>query len=127
MATRVIYLCYLLENMGFPKNPDTLVYEDNPACIKWGNYVIRGRECAKNIDLCKHKTIHNHQMSLIKINTGTSKQLEDIFTKALPLAQFLACIHRILKNSVAGGNISTTPAGPLKGGDHTACSARSNE
>ncbi len=37
MATEVtvIYLCNLLKNMGFPEGPDTPVYEDNTACIKW--------------------------------------------------------------------------------------------
>ncbi len=29
MAIEVIYLRNLLENMGFPQAPDTLVYEDN--------------------------------------------------------------------------------------------------
>jgi hypothetical protein len=53
MAIKVIYLCNLLENMGFPQDPDTPVYEDNTACIKWGNHVIEGRERAKPTNHCK--------------------------------------------------------------------------
>jgi hypothetical protein len=52
------------------------VYEDNTECIEWGNHVIRGRERAKHIDLCKHfahETIQNRMMHLIKIDTA--KQL----------------------------------------------------
>ncbi len=36
----------LLANMGFPEGLDTPVYEDNTACIEWGNHVIGGRERA---------------------------------------------------------------------------------
>ncbi len=54
MAIEVIYLWNLLENMGFPQAPDIPVYEDNTACIEWGNHVIGGRERAKHIDLRKH-------------------------------------------------------------------------
>ena len=43
MAIEVIYLRNLLANMGFPKEPNTPVYEDNTACIEWGNHVIGGR------------------------------------------------------------------------------------
>jgi hypothetical protein len=32
----------------------TPVYEDNIACIEWGNNVISGRELAKHIDIRKH-------------------------------------------------------------------------
>ena len=40
MAIEVLYLCNLLANMGFEQAPDTPVYEDNTACIEWGNHVI---------------------------------------------------------------------------------------
>ena len=43
MAIKVVYLCNLLASMGFPKEPNTPLYEDNMACIKWGNHVIGGR------------------------------------------------------------------------------------
>jgi hypothetical protein len=97
MAIEVIYLRNLLENMGFPQAPDTPVYEDNTACIEWGNHVIGGRERAKHIDLRKHfahETIQNRMMRLIKIDT--SKQLADIFTKPLAYAQFIGCVRGIL-------------------------------
>ena len=81
MAIEVIYLRNLLENMGFPQAPDTPVYEDNTACIEWGNHVIWGRERAKHIDLRKHfahETIPNQMMRLVKIDT--SKQLAYILS-----------------------------------------------
>ena len=44
MPIEVLYIRNLLENMGFVKAPDTPVYEDNAACIEWGNHVICGQE-----------------------------------------------------------------------------------
>jgi hypothetical protein len=115
-AIEVIYLGNLLENMGVPQDPDSPVYEDNTACIEWGNHVIGGRERAKHIDLHKHfahETIQNRQMCLIKVDT--CKQLASLFTKALPHAQFLACIPRV-QSRAAGGHINTTSAGPSDSG-----------
>ncbi|MFK5284423.1 Ty1/Copia family ribonuclease HI, partial [Lacticaseibacillus paracasei] len=53
-ATEVLYLCHLLDSMGFAQASPTPVYEDNTACIEWGNNVIGGRERAKHIDIRKH-------------------------------------------------------------------------
>ncbi len=53
-ATEVLYLRNLLERMGFAQPEPTPVYEDNTACIEWGNNVIGGRERAKHIDIRKH-------------------------------------------------------------------------
>jgi hypothetical protein len=38
MAIEIIYLSNLLRNMGFPQDDDTPIYEDNTACIEWGNH-----------------------------------------------------------------------------------------
>ena len=97
MAIEVLYFRNLRANMGFVQAPDTPVYEDNAACIEWGNHVIGRRERAKHIDIRKHfahKTIQNRKMRLIKVDT--SSQLADIFTKPLQLQQFLACRDGIL-------------------------------
>ncbi len=94
MDIEVTYLRNLLENMGFHQAPDTPVYEDNTACIEWGNHVIGGREGAKHIDLHKHfahETIQNRMIRLIKIDT--SKQPADIFIKSLASAQFIGCVR----------------------------------
>jgi hypothetical protein len=53
-ATDALYLRNLLETMGFAQPGPTPVYEDNTACIEWGNHVIGGREHAKHIDIRKH-------------------------------------------------------------------------
>jgi hypothetical protein len=93
MAIEIIYLRNLLRNMGFPQNDDTPVYEDNTACIEWGNHIIGGRERAKHIDIRKHfahEVIQNRHMRLHRVST--SGQLADIFTKALPLPHFERCV-----------------------------------
>lgn len=97
MGIEILYLRNLLGNMGFTQKPDTPVYEDNTACIEWGNHIIGGRERAKHIDIRKHfahEVIQNRQMRLIKVDT--SKQIADMFTKALPYPRFKACIQAIL-------------------------------
>jgi hypothetical protein len=53
-AVEVIYPRYLLRSMGFAPRKRTPVYEDNNACIEWGNSIIGSRECAKHIDIRKH-------------------------------------------------------------------------
>ena len=74
------------------------MYEDNTACIEWGNHVIGGRERAKHIDIREHfahEVIQRQEMRLIKVDT--SLQLADIFTKPLPYPQFLECLQGILR------------------------------
>ncbi len=53
-AMEVLYFRYLLERLDFAQQKPTPVYEDNSACIEWGNNVIGGRERAKHIDIRKH-------------------------------------------------------------------------
>ena len=74
------------------------MYEDNTACIEWGNHVIGGRERAKHINIRKHfahEVIQRQEMRLVKVDT--SLQLADIFTKPLPYPQFLECLLGILR------------------------------
>ena len=71
MAIEILYLRNLLANMGFPEHPDTPVYEDNTACIEWGNHVIGGRERAKHIDIRKHFA---HEVIQIPESGGASHQ-----------------------------------------------------
>ncbi len=97
MGIEILYLRNLIRNMGFQQRPDTPVYEDNTACIEWGNHVIGGRGRAKHIDIRKHfahEIIQNRKMCLIQVDT--SEQLADVFTKALPHPLFHACIQKIL-------------------------------
>ena len=100
----IIYLRNLIRNMGFHQDDDTPVYEDNTACIEWGNHIIGGRERAKHIDIRKHfahEAIQNRHMRLIRVSTA--EQLADIFTKPLPFPQFEKCLMGLM-----GGN----PKGP---------------
>ena len=101
-ATEVLYLRNLLENMGFAQQGPTPVYEDNTACIEWGNHVIGGRERAKHIDIRKHfahEVIQNGKMKLIHVSTVS--QLADILTKPLHFPQWQACVAGILNKKVA--------------------------
>ena len=80
----VLFLRNFLERMGFAQESPTSVYEDNTACIEWGNNVIGRRERAKHIDIRKHfahEVIQNGKMRLVRVPTAS--QLADVFTKAL--------------------------------------------
>ena len=119
MAIEILYLRNLLANMGFAELPNTPVYEDNTACIEWGNHVIGGRERAKHIDIRKHfahEVIQNQEMRLIKVDTAN--QLADIFTKPLPYPQFQACIQHILRKQpeAASGICARSPNAPRGSG-----------
>jgi hypothetical protein len=75
----VLYLRALLGRLGFQQKKPTPIYEDNTACIKWGNNVISGRERAKNINIRKHfahEVIQNSAKRLIKV--PTAQQMADI-------------------------------------------------
>jgi hypothetical protein len=96
-SKEIIYLRQLLRNMGFHQEGPTTVYEDNTACIEWGNNVIGGRERAKHIDIRKHfanETIKNGHMTLKKI--ATTAQLADIMTKGVSQLQWTMCIEGLL-------------------------------
>ena len=106
IAVEIIYLCNLIRNVGLPQEDDTPVYEDNTACIEWGNHVIGGRERAKHIDIRKHfahEVIQNRHMRLIRV--PTDEQSADIFTKEPPegeknmttiqLGIVLECLQRL--------------------------------
>jgi hypothetical protein len=103
-ATEVLYLRNLIDRMGFAQRGPTPVYEDNTACIEWGNNVIGGRERAKHIDIRKHfahEVIQNGHMTLVRV--PTTSQMADILTKPLHLQQWQACVGGIL-----GKKITTT-------------------
>ena len=82
---------------------NTVVFEDNTACIAWTNRVIGGREPAKRIDIRKHfaheavQKDQNGHMRLYKI--PTEYQLADLLTKSLQRGQF----ERNLSSLVASG------------------------
>jgi hypothetical protein len=100
-ATEVMYVRDLLDRLGFGQRSPTPVFEDNNACIEWGNNVIGGRERAKHIDIRKHfahEAIQNGYMRLIRV--PTSRQLADILTKGLHLPQWQACLEGILRGKL---------------------------
>ena len=98
MAIEIIYLCNLLGNMRFPQIDNTVVYEDNTACIEWSNHVsMGGRERAKHIDIRKHfahEAVQNGHTRRYKI--PTEYQLANLLTKGLQLGQFEKCLHSLL-------------------------------
>jgi hypothetical protein len=86
---------------GFCRIKAAPVYEDNTACIEWGNNVIGGRERAKHIDIRKHfahEVIQNGHIKLVRVST--TSQLADIVTKPLHYPQYLACVAGILGSKV---------------------------
>ena len=92
--------------MSLPQEDGTPVYEDNTACIEWGNHIIGGSERAKRIDIRKHfahEAIQTRHMRLIRV--PTDEQLADIFTKAIPFSKFERCLTGLM-----GGDLK--PKGP---------------
>jgi hypothetical protein len=103
----VLCLRKLLDQLGFTQQSPTPVYEDNTACIEWGNNIIGGRdssrERAKHIDIRKHlvrvhEGIQNGEVRLVRVST--SSQLADILTKGLHYPQWQACVEGILSKKV---------------------------
>ncbi len=93
----ILYLWTLLDRLGFKQKKPTPIYEDNTACIEWGNNIIGGRERAKHIDIRKHfahEVIQNCAKLLFKV--PTAQQMEGILTKGLHLTQVLACVDGLL-------------------------------
>ena len=83
--------------MGFSQTGPTPVFEDNTACIEWGNNIIGGRERAKHIDIRKHfahEAIRNGHMTMVKVST--TSQLADIMTKGVKSDQWEMCISGLL-------------------------------
>ncbi len=73
----------------------TPIYEDNTACIEWGNVVIGGREranSAKHIDIWKHFAHKVTQNGAI-IKVPTAQQMADILTKG-QTSTASSCIRR---------------------------------
>jgi hypothetical protein len=67
-GTEILHLSALLQRLGLAQMAPTPVYEDNTACIEWGNNVIGGQKRAKHIDIRKHfphEVIRNREMKLI--------------------------------------------------------------
>ena len=96
-AKEFIYLRSLLANLGFTQDGPTHVFEDNTACIEWGNNVIGGRERAKHIDIRKHfahEAIKNGHLILKKV--PTTLQLADIMTKGVKQPQWDMCMVGML-------------------------------
>ncbi len=88
--------------MGFLQDNDTPVYEDNTACIEWGNHIIGRRQRAKHIDISKHfahEEIPNWHLLLIKV--GTNDQMADILTQALLFPAFKRCVDSIMRGAMA--------------------------
>ena len=72
------------QRLDFAQGNPAQVFEDNTACIEWGNNGISRRERAKHIDILKHfahKVIQNGKMRLVQV--ATAFQLVDVFTKPL--------------------------------------------
>ena len=95
-ACEVLYLRALLRRLGFGQKKPTPIYEDNTACMEWGNNVVGGRERAKHIDIRKHFAHDVIQNGMLLIRVPTALQLADILTKGLHLQQVLTCVDGLL-------------------------------
>ena len=95
-TTEGIWLRDTVRALGFARQGPTPLYEDNTACIEWGNNVIGGRERAKHIDIRKHYAYEAIQLGHVRlVRVSTANQLADVLTKGLPPLQHRACIAGI--------------------------------
>ena len=94
-AIEILHLRETLDNMGF-KQDTTVCYQDNHACIKLSeNPVARGK--TKHIKRRFHfirQCVSQGEIRLEPISTHL--QISDIFTKPLPVAQFLYLRDKLL-------------------------------
>ena len=54
MVQEVIYVHKFLDNLGFPQEKPTPIYEDNSTCVAWSEGSVGGSDRAKHIDLHEH-------------------------------------------------------------------------
>jgi hypothetical protein len=73
----VLYLCKLLEQLGFAQASPTPVFKDKlrvSTTIEWANNMIGGREGAKHIDIRQnfaHEVIRTVEMPVICVTTAS--------------------------------------------------------
>jgi hypothetical protein len=97
MASKMIYLCNLLANMGLQQEDYPEVFEDNTVCIEWSIPVLCCRERVKHIDIHKHlahEAVQNGHIWLYQVSV--EHQLADLLTKQLKLGPFKRCLYSLL-------------------------------
>jgi hypothetical protein len=93
----VLYLQALLDSLGFIQMKPNTIYEDNIACIEWGNTVICSRESAKHIDIRKHLAHEVLQhCAMLPVKIPIAQQMVVILTKGLHLPHVLASMDGLL-------------------------------
>ena len=94
-AAEAIWLCYLLQDLGFPQSQPTLIYAYNQsAIVLTANPKFHSR--SKHIDTRYHFTrdqILNKQITLKYV--PTIDMVADIFTKSLPRIRHLMCMQNL--------------------------------
>ena len=93
LVQEVIYVRKFLQNLGFPQQEPTIIFEDNECCVAWSEGSVGGSERAKHIDLRKHfvhDAVAAKILQLRKIDTKDNAA--DLLTK--PLDQDSVALHR---------------------------------
>ena len=93
-TAEAIWLCHLLQDLGFPQSQPTLIYADNQSVISLINPKFHSR--SKHIDTQYHFTrdqILNKQITLKYVST--IDMVADIFTKNLPRIRHLMCMQNL--------------------------------
>jgi hypothetical protein len=70
VAAKVLYLRYLLQELGFAQQKPAPMYEDNSVCIEWGNNVIGRLERPKHIEHFEQEVIQKGAMRLVEVPRG---------------------------------------------------------
>ena len=97
MVQEVIYARRLLEQLGFPQQEPTPVYEDNTTCIKWSEGSGRGSDRAKHIYLQEHFVHEAVKKKILKLEpVNSTDNAADLLTKPLLKALFWPLRKRLL-------------------------------
>ena len=89
MVQEVIYARRLLDQLAFPQQEPTPIYEDNTTCIKWSEGSVGGSDRAKHIDLREHFVHEAVDKKILKLEpVDSADNAADLLTKPLLKAPF---------------------------------------
>ena len=103
------WMRWLMSELGYPQTKPTIIYEDNSACIAYSKNPT-SHDHTKHISTRYHWLREKYYEGVLLLQKiDTSKNIADIFTKALPEKQFVY-LRDILLNTQLPNNIQRIKA-----------------
>ena len=89
MVQEVIYVRKFLDNLGFPQEKPTPIFEDNRTCVAWSEGSVGGSDRAKHIDLREHFVHDAVSRGILKLESiPSAENVADLLTKPLSVTPF---------------------------------------